>query len=68
MIIEDMVYEHLTFDSYKPFELPRMSFINDMADRCVSVSSAGKLFSATGIRVGWCIGPEHIIKHLKGFH
>jgi len=34
-----------------------------MDHRTVSVFSAGKLFSCTGWRVGWAIGPEHILKY-----
>jgi aspartate/methionine/tyrosine aminotransferase len=35
-----------------------------MWERTVSVHSAGKLFSVTGARVGWAIGPSHLIKAL----
>ncbi|KAL7533998.1 hypothetical protein ACHAXR_005575 [Thalassiosira sp. AJA248-18] len=33
----------------------------NMWDRTITVSSAGKTFSATGWQVGWCIGPSHLI-------
>jgi len=32
-----------------------------MYDRTITVSSAGKTFSATGWQVGWCVGPAHLI-------
>eukprot|EP00980_Cylindrotheca_fusiformis_P028907 scaffold22672_cov141-Cylindrotheca_fusiformis.AAC.10 len=32
-----------------------------MWDRTITISSAGKTFSATGWQVGWCIGPKHLI-------
>lgn len=32
-----------------------------MWDRTITISSAGKTFSATGWQVGWCIGPDHLI-------
>lgn len=32
-----------------------------MWDRTITISSAGKTFSATGWQVGWCIGPERLI-------
>mmetsp|Transcript_3443 Transcript_3443/g.7888 ORF Transcript_3443/g.7888 Transcript_3443/m.7888 type:complete len:591 (+) Transcript_3443:120-1892(+) len=35
--------------------------LNGMWDRTITISSAGKTFSATGWQVGWCIGPEHLI-------
>lgn len=32
-----------------------------MWDRTITISSAGKTFSATGWQVGWCVGPSHLI-------
>lgn len=32
-----------------------------MWDRTITISSAGKTFSATGWQVGWCIGPTRLI-------
>ena len=32
-----------------------------MWERTITVSSAGKTFSATGWQVGWCIAPAHLI-------
>jgi kynurenine--oxoglutarate transaminase/cysteine-S-conjugate beta-lyase/glutamine--phenylpyruvate transaminase len=32
-----------------------------MWDRTITISSAGKTFSATGWQIGWCIGPSRII-------
>lgn len=34
----------------------------------MSIYSAGKLFAATGIRVGWAVGPSNLIKALSSFH
>ena len=36
-----------------------------MWDRTITISSAGKTFSATGWQVGWCIGPKH---HIAKIH
>jgi len=33
----------------------------NMYDRTITISSAGKTFSATGWQVGWTIGPPHLI-------
>jgi len=33
----------------------------NMWDRTITVSSAGKTFSATGWQVGWCIAPSHLV-------
>jgi len=32
-----------------------------MWDRTITISSAGKTFSATGWQVGWCIGPNRLV-------
>jgi aspartate/methionine/tyrosine aminotransferase len=39
-----------------------------MRDRTISVYSAGKLFSATGIRSGWIIGPTELIRAARTSH
>lgn len=35
-----------------------------MWDRTITISSAGKTFSATGWQAGWCIGPKRLIAPL----
>jgi kynurenine--oxoglutarate transaminase/cysteine-S-conjugate beta-lyase/glutamine--phenylpyruvate transaminase len=35
-----------------------------MWDRTITISSAGKTFSATGWQVGWCIGPSRLIQRI----
>jgi kynurenine---oxoglutarate transaminase / cysteine-S-conjugate beta-lyase / glutamine---phenylpyruvate transaminase len=35
-----------------------------MWDRTVTISSAGKTFSATGWQVGWCVGPSPLIRRI----
>ena len=59
-VIADEVYE---FTNLHNQEFVRFSSIPNMKERTVSVFSGGKLFSCTGWRVGWAIGPEHIIKN-----
>jgi aspartate/methionine/tyrosine aminotransferase len=58
----------MTFDDFYLKELPKMSFIEGMYDRTVSVYSGGKIFSCTGARVGWVVGPAHLIKPLMSVH
>jgi len=55
----DEVYEHMIYDEYD--HLPRLANLPGMWDRTISIMSAGKIFSATGIRVGWGIGPKKLI-------
>ena len=40
----------------------------EIANLTLTVGSAGKNFYATGWRVGWLIGPEHLIKHVSTAH
>ena len=68
VVIEDNVYEGMTFDSYFKQPLPKMAFQEGMRDRCISVYSAGKIFSATGMRSGWIIGPAHLIQAARSVH
>jgi kynurenine--oxoglutarate transaminase/cysteine-S-conjugate beta-lyase/glutamine--phenylpyruvate transaminase len=35
-----------------------------MWDRTITISSAGKTFSATGWQVGWCIGPQRLMSRI----
>ncbi|KAL7566725.1 hypothetical protein ACA910_017780 [Epithemia clementina (nom. ined.)] len=35
-----------------------------MWDKTITISSAGKTFSATGWQVGWCVGPRHLIARI----
>ncbi|XP_045144450.1 kynurenine--oxoglutarate transaminase 1 [Echinops telfairi] len=39
-----------------------------MWHRTLTIGSAGKTFSATGWKVGWVLGPEHLVKHLHTVH
>ncbi len=68
LIVEDNVYEGMTFDETFGQPLPKMAFIEGMYDRTVSVYSAGKIFAATGVRSGWVIGPPHLIKAVRSVH
>eukprot|EP00586_Coscinodiscus_wailesii_P023734 CAMPEP_0172500002 /NCGR_PEP_ID=MMETSP1066-20121228/133326_1 /TAXON_ID=671091 /ORGANISM="Coscinodiscus wailesii, Strain CCMP2513" /LENGTH=555 /DNA_ID=CAMNT_0013274027 /DNA_START=253 /DNA_END=1920 /DNA_ORIENTATION=+ len=36
-----------------------------MSERTLTISSAGKTFSATGWQVGWAIGPPHLISPIQ---
>lgn len=68
VVVEDNVYEGLTFDDYYQKDLPKMSFIKGMENRTVSVYSGGKIFACTGSRVGWVIGHASLIKPLMSVH
>ncbi|GMI11961.1 hypothetical protein TrRE_jg9140 [Triparma retinervis] len=61
IVFSDEVYERIVFD---PEGSPHISFatIPGMWERTLTMSSAGKTFSATGWKCGWCVGPSSIIK------
>ena len=68
VVVEDNVYEGMTFDDMLDVTLPKMAFQENMFDRCLSIYSAGKIFAATGVRSGWVIGPANLIKSVRSVH
>jgi N-succinyldiaminopimelate aminotransferase len=56
--IADDVYHRHTFDG-KPHV--RICDMEGMADRTLTINSAGKLLNCTGWRVGWVSGPERLV-------
>lgn len=63
LLISDEVYEHLAFDGPR-----RLATRPGAWERTLTVSSFGKSFSATGWKLGWAIGPEHLIVPLRRAH
>ena len=57
-VVTDEVYEHLVFDGAQ--HVP-VATLPDMAERTITISSAGKTFSATGWKVGWLHGPPDAV-------
>ena len=55
IVVTDEVYEHLVFDG---LEHVPVATLPGMADRTLTISSAGKTFSVTGWKVGWVSGPR----------
>lgn len=59
VVVTDEVYEHLVYgDSKHRF----LASYPGMWDRTVTMCSAGKTFSITGWKIGWVVGPEHLVK------
>lgn len=57
IIITDEVYEHLSFHTpHTP-----IATLPGAAERTLTISSAGKTFSATGWKIGWVHGPADLI-------
>lgn len=67
--VEDNLYLIQVYDRlyYVPFT--RIATLSpEIAKLTLTVGSAGKNFYATGWRVGWLIGPEHLIKYVSAAH
>jgi N-succinyldiaminopimelate aminotransferase len=56
--VTDEVYEHLIYDGAQHVPLATLP---GMAERTLTISSAGKTFSATGWKVGWACGPAALV-------
>lgn len=57
----DEVYEHLVFDG----EHVPLATLPGMAERTLTISSAGKSFSFTGWKVGWASGPPELVEGVR---
>nr|WP_235929667.1 aminotransferase class I/II-fold pyridoxal phosphate-dependent enzyme [Cellulomonas citrea] len=61
IVLTDEVYEHLT---YGPAHVP-IATRPGMAERTLTVSSAGKSLSFTGWKIGWVTGPAHLVTAVR---
>uniref|UniRef100_A0A8D1T157 Kynurenine--oxoglutarate transaminase 1 n=1 Tax=Sus scrofa TaxID=9823 RepID=A0A8D1T157_PIG len=48
--------------------IPALAHLPGMWERTLTVGSAGKTFSATGWKVGWVLGPDRLLRHLRTVH
>ncbi|KAF5295567.1 hypothetical protein FQR65_LT10430 [Abscondita terminalis] len=62
LCISDEVYEWLV---YKPKHHIRIATLPGMWERTITIGSAGKTFCITGWKIGWAMGPEHLIKNVQ---
>ncbi|MCU0263376.1 MAG: aminotransferase class I/II-fold pyridoxal phosphate-dependent enzyme [Candidatus Nanopelagicales bacterium] len=58
VVLSDEAYEHLWFDTHRHVPIATLP---GMADRTITVGSAGKSLSFTGWKVGWATGPADLI-------
>jgi kynurenine--oxoglutarate transaminase/cysteine-S-conjugate beta-lyase/glutamine--phenylpyruvate transaminase len=63
--VADEVYEHMVYDAKQHISLASLP---GMFERTLTVSSAGKTFSVTGWKVGWAIGPAHLVRSVAVAH
>jgi N-succinyldiaminopimelate aminotransferase len=61
LAVTDEVYEHLVFEgTHRP-----LATLPGMAERTVTVSSAGKMFGFTGWKIGWASGPAPLVSAVR---
>jgi len=62
LAVTDEVYESLTYDGVEHIPLGTLP---GMADRTVTISSAGKMFNCTGWKIGWACGTAELVGAVK---
>jgi N-succinyldiaminopimelate aminotransferase len=62
VVVTDEVYEHMIYDGRT--HVP-MATLPGMAERTLTISSAGKTFSVTGWKVGWVHGPGELVSAVR---
>lgn len=64
IIVADDVYDSLTYVPYTRIA----TLSQDLWNLTLTVGSAGKSFYATGWRIGFLIGPQHLIRYVSAAH
>ncbi|PJB53910.1 MAG: aminotransferase [Bdellovibrio sp. CG_4_9_14_3_um_filter_39_7] len=64
-VLSDEVYEFLTFDERA--HLP-LAGIKEMKERVITISSVGKTFGMTGMKIGWVCANEKISHAIRLVH
>jgi N-succinyldiaminopimelate aminotransferase len=66
VVVTDEVYEHMVYsdDRCRREHIP-MATLPGMAERTLTISSAGKTFSVTGWKVGWIHGPAELVSAVR---
>lgn len=62
-ILYDQIYALLTFSAHQHYD--PVSLCPELRDYVIYIDGASKCFSATGIRVGWGFGPEHVMNKMR---
>jgi N-succinyldiaminopimelate aminotransferase len=62
LVLSDEAYEHLTYDGVEHIPI---STLPGMAERTITVGSAGKTLSFTGWKVGWATGPAALVSAVR---
>ena len=62
IVISDEVYKYIVLDNDEANHVHFAKFPG-VQNNTLTVSSAGKTFSATGWQIGWLVGPTHLVAH-----
>lgn len=62
-VMFDQMYWHLTFGEIKHYN--PVSLRPEMRDYTIFIDAISKVFAATGVRVGWGLGPAAVINKMK---
>lgn len=65
LVITDEVYEHLVYSAPEERRHLPLAGFDGMAERTVTISSAGKRFNCTGWKIGWACGPADLIAGVR---
>jgi len=65
LILSDEVYEHLIYDGETHQSMARYP---ELQQRSFIVASFGKLFHATGWKVGYCLAPAFLMEEFRKVH
>jgi len=65
VVISDEVYEHVVFDGAQHHSVLTHP---GLRSRSLAVFSFGKTLHATGLRVGYCVGPPPLTRELRKVH
>ena len=65
IILSDEVYEHLVFDGQRH---ESVLYHPELYKRSLITYSFGKTFHSTGWKIGYCVGPEILMKEFRKVH
>ena len=65
LILSDEVYEHIVFDGKEHNSIAKYP---ELRERSILVYSFGKMYHATGWKLGYCLAPEKIMAEIRKVH
>jgi len=65
LVLSDEVYEHLIYDRRLHLSVLRYP---KLYEQSIAVYSFGKTFHATGWKMGYCVGPQYLMREVRSHH